>query len=360
MKIWRTPLVSLLLIFAMSASAFCSNGMKPEDSLTLPWIIFEALNLPFSQPPVGNAGKQQDIRVLIIEDFEGRLLTEATWDGSAPRVSAGGKEWAFKLSALLEGRQVEYELCISIEDKAKLPGGSAVLTLKDLSGLELGSSFTHVLNLHGFEGLASDDGRSAALSPNGAQSNGLSQFIAMVARMGTCLFRFEQAGGMDEEPSIIIAESENKVGKGRDGTALMEILFASAQSWAPGHVLDFANAIDGGERKPDIRVLGVSDKAAVNPGEAIGYTYFLFNAGTGSAVDVEFTIPISAEVQLIPASLSCSKGELKLIQQEYGIPGSGSIEEAKGAGYEERTIRLLLTEEIIPGEAIYIEFEVSV
>lgn len=140
----------------------------------------------------------------------------------------------------------------------------------------------------------------------------------------------------------------------------MEILFASAQSWAPGHVLDFANAIDGGERKPDIRVLGVSDKAAVNPGEAIGYTYFLFNAGTGSAVDVEFTIPISAEVQLIPASLSCSKGELKLIQQEYGIPGSGSIEEAKGAGYEERTIRLLLTEEIIPGEAIYIEFEVSV
>ena len=358
MKISRSLIVSILLILILPAAAFHVSGMKQEGLTGAAWLVIDALNLPFGQSVGIDGGQQQDSSVLFIENSEGRLLTAATWDGSAPRISAGGKEWVFSLSALLEGRRIEYELGINIENKAKLPGGSVVLSVKDLSGYKMGSSYRHTLRLHGFKCLVSDDGRLAALSPYEAQSNGLSSFIALVMQSGKCRIFPEQADAAENEPSYVNATSE--IVEGFDSSVLIEVLLVPAQSWAPEHVLSFAGAIDGTEMVPDIRVKGVSDKAAASPGETVKYSYFIFNAGTGNAVDVELSILIPAQIQPILESLRASKGELRILQQVHGKQASYKDEEGTKSNYEEKIMRILLTEEITAGEAISIEIEVEV
>lgn len=356
---------ALLAFICLSVAVSGASQAEPVKGLYLGTFnvlqAWEDFGILSAEEP--NTKVSSKMPILQILDAEGKLVSLAQWDGTEPKVSADGKEWAIVLSATIGFKRFAFELRSSWTDKTKLNAGLIKLMVTTLGEPADVAKYFFVLRFPGSGSWVSKDGKSAVAASIEGFKDSLAAYIALAPVDDSCTFKSKQMSKNDSSKVgkklfYIEASSSNFKGEVQE-PLIMGVYITKVIAWSYEPVLALSAAINSDKVEPDVRIFGTVDKQTASPGESLNYTYFLFNAGMDEATDLSVSIPVQEKTGLITSSISGDPGIARL------MPSGKEIEvEQKGQNTGEsdmsiKSIQWSPERDLRPGETISISFSIS-
>jgi len=301
--------------------------------------------------------------ILQILDAEGKLVNLAQWDGTEPKVSANGKEWAIVLSATIGFKRFSFELRSSWTDKTKLNAGLIKLMISTLGEPADAAKYSFVLRFPGSGSWVSKDGKSAAVASIEGFKDSLAAYIALAPVDDSCTFKSKQMSKNDSSKvgkKLFYIDASSSYKKGEAPKQLiMGVYITKVIAWSYEPVLALSAAISSDKAEPDVRIFGTVDKQSASPGESLNYSYFLLNAGMDEATDLSVSIPIQEKTGLITSSITGDPGIARLMPSGKEIE---VVQRGQNSGESDMSIKSIQWSpkgNLRPGETIRISFSIS-
>lgn len=285
---------------------------------------------------------------------------QGIWDGATISHDDKAMSWELPLTVSLRGSGEKIALKSRWADETLFPWGMANLIAEAKTSLPDISAFKVAISIIGAETFVTNEGRSAVLKSTGRDACGLYSYLVLTSPDRNIEFSATILKKGEVSSGIIVVElplgdpQQGSLSKGAELTVIRAITdadaLAFAQAWRES--IERADSI-----RPDVRLTGVVDKAKVNPGETIRYTYYLFNAGMDQASGLVVSIPVPSGGSLIPGSVSGDGGIAKLMPSATNIDleGKNASDDAGYAGANE--IMWEPAGSLRPGETIKFSFE---
>jgi len=307
----------------------------------------------------GNAAAANGFLVSSIRDAAGGGSLKAIWDGSSLLYDEKASSWEMPLFIGSGTGAQKAKLVSYWTDKAPFPWGLATIGIEGQL-IDPKAAYSAGISLIASQAFVSKDGSFAVMKSAERDEDGLfayliarqiaqtSSFKASVIRKGSAtagIIGFELtlsgaqplAGAQAAELTVIRAMAD-------------EDAMSLGEAWVASHAKPDA-------KRPDVRLTGTVDKLKVNPGEAVRYTYYLFNAGMDQAKNLSVSVPVPQGGKLVKGSIKGDNGKAVLYPSGAAIDlGVGT--DADSGAYEGATdISWAPSDNLRPGAVIRISFD---
>lgn len=295
-----------LTLAAAPQSVVATDALAPaavEDGFAL--MPYTSDGIP--SPEAGTDGGAYLVRVT---DAAGRFVGVARWDGKTVNRRNDQPGWTVPMLAWTGSSWLHLELGVA-------GGERSVVFLDVTSDPQTARNYRYTLAFAGSGAwaAASDENTpstAAARSLAAEGTGGLARFLALNTDYPGVSFAvgLHEAAG---RPGVhYVAVTADPTMAPANSRRLLTFRTATVECWSHEPVMAAAAALSSTESKPDVKVFATVNKQAALPGDALTYTYYLFNAGTQAPSDISATFDIPAGNVFIDGSVSGDPASVSL------------------------------------------------
>ena len=285
-----------------------------------------------------DASASSGFSVSAVRNLADGSALKAIWDGSTAFVDERTSSWSIPVLIGSGASQQKARLVSSWTDKALFPWGVATIGIEGQL-TDMKAAYAAQISLIGSEVFAAKNGSHAVIKWAQIDQDGLFTYLIARPMKQEVSFKASSLKKAGVNVGVISFEAALTGSQPLSGAQAVELTIVRAMadedvmSLAKAWVASSANPED---KRPDVRLTGTVDKPKVNPGEAVRYTYYLFNAGMDQAKGLSVSIPVPQGGKLVKGSIKGDNGKAILHPSGAAIDlGAGT--DADSGAYEGAT-----------------------
>ncbi len=322
MPIGVRKILTVLVLAACSALMLAGGDARVSASETPNELTAQGFPImPYAAAgrPDPSASLSRGTGLVKVYSMSGELTGVARWDGESIEIARGEPGWTIPLTVTVQGLELRLELDLR-ETRSARPGGAGRvrICLSAAGNLSIAHEYSYVLALSGGGAwIAEDQGsaHAAVLKSGVPGSSGLTSYMVAYSTDDSVDFRSGSVEAKLGDEAYFVEAASWPAGPDKANARDSRLLTIDAlvvNAWSEEPVLALASTLAQADSKPDVRVFGAVDKETASPGDALTYTYYLFNAGTSPAVGVSISLPIPQGAVFAAYSLHGNPGAVLL------------------------------------------------
>lgn len=355
----KTVLILTALLVALAAAAVGSGLTRPALGIMEGQFSYIKVWDEFGVAIEGNAAAANGFLVSSIRDVASGGALKALWDGSSLLYDEKASSWEIPLSIGSGTGAQKAKLVSDWTDKAPFPWGLATVGIEGQL-IDPKAAYSADISLIGSHAFVPEDSSFAVMKSAARDKDGLFAYLIARPSAQTSSFKASVIKKGSATAGIIGFELTLSGAKPLAGeqaaelTVIRAMADEDAMSLGEAWVASYARP---DAKRPDVRLTGTVDKPKVNPGEAVRYTYYLFNAGMDQAKGLSVSIPVPQGGKLVKGSIKGDNGKAVLYPSGAAIDlGAGT--DADTGAYEGATeISWAPSGNLRPGAVIKFSFD---